>query len=94
MSVGIVGKSGSGKSTITKLIQRLYIANEGAIYIDGIDIRQMNPTSLRQNIGVVLQENYLFSPARRRTAMPPGAFSGHRRRTETAGRPTATGKAA
>lgn len=61
MSVGIVGKSGSGKSTITKLIQRLYIANEGAIYIDGIDIRQMNPTSLRQNIGVVLQENYLFS---------------------------------
>lgn len=61
MSVGLVGRSGSGKSTITKLIQRLYIANEGAIYIDGIDIKHMNPYWLRQNIGVVLQENYLFS---------------------------------
>ncbi|MBT8764286.1 type I secretion system permease/ATPase [Desulfohalobiaceae bacterium Ax17] len=60
-SVGIVGRSGSGKSTIAKLIQRLYIANEGAIYIDGIDIRHMNPVWLRYNIGVVLQENYLFS---------------------------------
>lgn len=60
-SVGIVGRSGSGKSTITKLIQRLYLINEGAIYIDGIDLRQMNPYWLRYNIGVVLQENYLFS---------------------------------
>jgi len=59
--IGIVGKSGSGKSTITKLIQRLYIPNEGTIYIDGIDIRHMNPKWLRNNIGVVLQENYLFS---------------------------------
>ncbi len=61
MSVGLVGRSGSGKSTITKLIQRLYIANEGAIFIDGVDIKHMNPTWLRQNIGVVLQDNYLFS---------------------------------
>ncbi len=61
MSVGIVGRSGSGKSTITKLIQRLYLTNEGTIYIDGVDIRQMNPTWLRFNIGVVLQENYLFA---------------------------------
>lgn len=61
MSVGIVGRSGSGKSTITKLIQRLYLCNEGTIYIDGVDVRQMNPTWLRYNIGVVLQENYLFS---------------------------------
>ena len=61
MSVGIVGRSGSGKSTITKLIQRLYIPNEGTIYIDGVDIRQMNPAWLRYNIGVVLQENYLFA---------------------------------
>lgn len=61
MSIGLVGRSGSGKSTITKLIQRLYVANEGAIYIDGVDIKQMNPAWLRQNIGVVLQENYLFS---------------------------------
>lgn len=60
-SVGLVGRSGSGKSTITKLIQRLYIPNEGTIYIDDVDIRQMNPVWLRNNIGVVLQENYLFS---------------------------------
>ncbi|PNU19085.1 type I secretion system permease/ATPase [Geothermobacter hydrogeniphilus] len=59
--VGIVGRSGSGKSTLAKLLQRLYIPNEGAIFIDGIDVRHMNPFWLRHNIGVVLQENYLFS---------------------------------
>lgn len=53
--------AGSGKSTITKLLQRLYIPYEGTIYIDGVDVRQMNPTWLRYNIGVVLQENYLFA---------------------------------
>ncbi len=61
MSAGIVGRSGSGKSTVTKLIQKLYTTGEGAIYVDGIDIRQMNPMWLRNNIGVVLQDNYLFS---------------------------------
>lgn len=60
-SVGIVGRSGSGKSTLAKLLQRLYIPNEGAIFIDGIDVRHMNPFWLRFHIGVVLQENYLFS---------------------------------
>ena len=60
-SIGLVGRSGSGKSTLTKLIQRLYIANEVAIFVDGVDIRHMNPSWLRQNIGVVLQDNYLFS---------------------------------
>lgn len=60
-SIGIVGRSGSGKSTITKLIERLYLQNEGAIYIDGVDIRHLNPYLLRQSIGVVLQESYLFS---------------------------------
>lgn len=60
-SIGLVGRSGSGKSTITKLLQRLYIPNSGTIYIDGVDIRHMNPKWLRNNIGVVLQENYLFS---------------------------------
>lgn len=69
--VGLIGKSGSGKSTITKLIQRLYLINEGAVYIDGIDIRHMNPYWLRQNIGVVLQESYLFSGTiRDNIAMP------------------------
>lgn len=61
ISVGLVGRSGSGKSTITKLIQRLYIPNSGTIYIDNVDIRHMNPKWLRNNIGVVLQENFLFS---------------------------------
>ena len=60
-SIGLVGRSGSGKSTITKLLQRLYVPNSGTIYIDGVDIRHMNPKWLRNNIGVVLQENYLFS---------------------------------
>ncbi|MCQ2738812.1 MAG: type I secretion system permease/ATPase [bacterium] len=59
--VGIVGRSGSGKSTLTKLIQRLYYPSDGTIYIDGIDIRNVNPVWLRTNIGIVLQENYLFS---------------------------------
>ena len=59
--IGFVGRSGSGKSTIAKLIQRLYYATEGTIYIDGVDIRNVNPVWLRTNIGIVLQENYLFS---------------------------------
>jgi len=59
--VGFVGRSGSGKSTLTKLIQRMYYTTEGTIYIDGIDIRNINPVWLRTHIGIVLQENYLFS---------------------------------
>jgi subfamily B ATP-binding cassette protein HlyB/CyaB len=70
-SVGIVGRSGSGKSTLAKLIQRLYIPSEGAIFIDGIDLRHLNPYWLRYNIGVVLQENYLFSGSiRENIALP------------------------
>ncbi len=70
-SVGLVGRSGSGKSTITKLIQKLYLPFEGTIYIDDVDIRQMDPIWLRNNIGIVLQENYLFSGTiRENIAMP------------------------
>lgn len=61
MSVGIIGRSGSGKSTVTKLIQRLYIPLEGVIYVDDVDIRHFNPKWFRNQIGVVLQENFLFS---------------------------------
>lgn len=69
--VGFVGRSGSGKSTLTKLIQRLYCATEGAIYIDNIDTRNMNPLWLRSQIGVVLQENYLFTGSiRENIALP------------------------
>ena len=59
--VGIVGPSGSGKSTLTKLIQRLYRPERGQIYIDGIDIGQVDTAWLRRQIGVVLQENTLFN---------------------------------
>ena len=60
-SIGVVGRSGSGKSTLTKLLQRLYLPHAGGVYVDGVDIRHMNPAWLRHNIGVVLQDNYLFS---------------------------------
>ena len=60
MSVGIIGRSGSGKSTIAKMIQRLYIPNEGVIYVDGVDIRHFNPKWYRNMIGIVLQESFLF----------------------------------
>jgi ATP-binding cassette, subfamily B, bacterial HlyB/CyaB len=70
-SIGLVGRSGSGKSTIAKLIERLYLTSEGAIYVDDIDIRHMNPLWLRYNIGVVLQEDYLFSgTVRENIALP------------------------
>lgn len=58
--VGIVGRSGSGKSTISKLIQRLYLPESGKITIDGVDIATVDPVWLRRQIGVVLQENFLF----------------------------------
>ncbi|MEN6375146.1 MAG: type I secretion system permease/ATPase [Smithella sp.] len=61
MMVGIVGRSGSGKSTIAKLIQRLYLPVEGTIAIDGVDIRHMDPLFLRYRTGIVLQECFLFS---------------------------------
>jgi len=59
--IGIVGRSGSGKSTITKLIQRLYSPTAGRILIDDIDLAQANVSSLRRQIGVVLQDNMLFN---------------------------------
>ncbi len=58
--IGIVGKSGAGKSTMINLLMRLYDVDDGAIKIDGVDIRDMSQEVLRRNIGVVLQENYLF----------------------------------
>jgi subfamily B ATP-binding cassette protein HlyB/CyaB len=60
-TLGIVGSSGSGKSTLTKLLQRLYTPASGRILIDGVDIGQIDPSWLRRQIGVVLQENLLFN---------------------------------
>jgi len=59
--LGIVGRSGSGKSTITKLVQRLYIPESGRTLIDGVDLSMIDTVWLRKQIGVVLQENFLFN---------------------------------
>ncbi|OUR91706.1 peptidase C39 [Gammaproteobacteria bacterium 42_54_T18] len=59
--IGIVGRSGSGKSTITKLVQRLYIPESGRVLIDGVDLSMVDTAWLRKQIGVVLQENFLFN---------------------------------
>ncbi|GAB3268796.1 ABC transporter ATP-binding protein [Chitinimonas naiadis] len=58
--IGLVGHSGSGKSTLVNLICRFYDVGEGAIKVDGIDIRQMAVTDFRRHIGLVLQEPFLF----------------------------------
>jgi ATP-binding cassette, subfamily B, bacterial HlyB/CyaB len=59
--VGIVGSSGSGKSTIAKLVQRLYVPESGRVLIDGVDLTMVDLAWLRRQIGVVLQENVLFN---------------------------------
>ncbi|TAE61653.1 MAG: type I secretion system permease/ATPase [Nostocales cyanobacterium] len=59
--VGIVGRSGSGKSTLSKLLQRLYQIESGRILIDGFDLKSCDLASLRQQISVVLQEDFLFN---------------------------------
>lgn len=58
--VGIVGRSGSGKTTLTKLIQGLYSVQEGIVRFDRTDAREIELAHLRRQIGVVLQENFLF----------------------------------
>lgn len=59
--VGVVGRSGSGKSTLSKLIQRLYVPEAGKISIDGMDLSLIDPEQLRRQIGIVLQENFMFN---------------------------------
>ncbi len=59
--IGVVGRSGSGKSTIAKLVQRLYVPERGRILVDGVDLAQVDPAWLRRQVGVVLQENFLFN---------------------------------
>jgi subfamily B ATP-binding cassette protein HlyB/CyaB len=59
--VGFVGQSGSGKSSLTKVIQRLYSPQLGQVMLDGVDVAQLDPGWLRRQIGVVLQENILFN---------------------------------
>jgi len=58
--VGIVGRSGSGKTTVTRMIQGMYQAQGGVLRVDGLDMRELDISHLRANLGVVLQENFLF----------------------------------
>lgn len=60
-TLAIIGKTGSGKSTILSLISRLYDVDQGKVSIDGIDVRQLNLFDLRKSIGVVPQDAFLFS---------------------------------
>ena len=59
--IGLVGSSGSGKSTIAKLIQRLYVPESGRVLVDGADLTIVDIAWLRRQIGVVLQDNVLFN---------------------------------
>ncbi len=58
--IGLVGASGSGKTTLVNLVCRFYDVSEGAILVDGIDIRQFPVAEYRRQIGLVLQEPFLF----------------------------------
>lgn len=57
----VVGRSGSGKTTITSLLLRLYDPNQGRVIFDGLDLKELSPTYLRKHIGAVNQEPILFS---------------------------------
>ena len=60
-TLGIMGATGSGKTTITNLLQRFYDAGEGEVLIDGTDVRDMTLRQIRENISVVMQDVFLFS---------------------------------
>ena len=59
--IGLVGHSGAGKSTLINMVMRLYDPNEGAIRLDGVDLRDISQKTLHENIGVVFQETLLFA---------------------------------
>ena len=74
---GIVGRSGSGKTTVTRLLQLLHSSYNGLIKIDGNDLKQIDLQHLRSSVGIVLQENFLFSGPIRETiaaAKPDASF--------------------
>ncbi len=60
-TVALVGPSGAGKTTLVRLLPRLYDVNEGAVKLDGVDVRQWDLRHLRRNIAMVMQDDYLFS---------------------------------
>jgi len=59
--IGLVGRSGVGKTTLTNLICRFYDVNEGGIFVDGVDLRNVSISSLRRQIGIVPQESFMFN---------------------------------
>jgi len=60
-TVALVGPTGAGKTTVVNLLARFYDVDQGAVRIDGYDVRQVTPESLRQQMGIVLQDTFLFS---------------------------------
>lgn len=60
-TVGIIGSTGSGKTSLVQLIPRLYDADEGAVFVDGVDVRDYSLKNLRDGVSMVLQKNVLFS---------------------------------
>lgn len=60
-SVALVGATGSGKSTVARLLPRFYEVDDGAILLDGVDVREVRRQELRRSIGIVFEETFLFS---------------------------------
>jgi ATP-binding cassette subfamily C protein LapB len=73
--VAIIGRVGSGKSTLQKLILGLYQPTEGSVRIDGIDLKQIDPTELRRHIGYVPQESMLFYGSMRHNISMGAAYT-------------------
>jgi ATP-binding cassette subfamily B protein len=60
-TMAIVGPTGSGKTTLVNLIPRFYDPTNGAVFVDGVDVRELDLAELRRNVGVIFQETFLFS---------------------------------
>jgi len=60
-SVALVGATGSGKSTVARLLPRFYEVDDGAVLLDGVDVREVRRQELRRSVGIVFEETFLFS---------------------------------
>ena len=72
-TVALVGPTGSGKTTLVMLIPRLYDVTHGAVLVDGADVRDVDPASLRREVAVVSDDAFLFSASLRETTSPTPA---------------------